>query len=99
MQSRIPFAAIAKHREHVRAHNDPVREAERRTREFVEVLSAELEERAARAVLDGGAPEVLGEIRAGSLNPYSAARRIIEDRNSLLQLLYVHDGSAKADAK
>jgi hypothetical protein len=42
---------------------------------------------------------VLGEIRAGSLNPYSAARRIIEDRNSLLQLLYVHDGSAKADGK
>jgi LAO/AO transport system kinase len=90
-------AAIAKHREYVRSHSDPVREAERRTREFVEVLSAELEERAARAVLDGGAPEVLGEIRAGSLNPYSAARRIIEDRNSLLQLL--HDGSAKADSK
>jgi len=92
-------AAIGKHREYVRANSDPAREAERRTREFVEVLAAELEERAARAVLDGGAPEVLGEIRAGSLNPYSAARRIIEDRNSLLQLLDVHDGSAKADGK
>ena len=50
-------------------------------------------------MLDGGAPEVLSEIRAGSLNPYSAARQIIEDRNSLLQLLEVRDGNAKADAK
>ena len=69
------------------------RESERRTREFVEVLSAELEERAARAVADGGAPGVLGEVRAGKLNPYSAVRRIIEDRKSLLDLL--HNGSSK----
>ena len=84
-------AAIAKHRDYVREHTDPVREGERRTREFVEVLSAELEERAARAVLDGAAPEVVGEIRAGSLNPYSAARRIIEDRTSLIKLLHPND--------
>jgi LAO/AO transport system kinase len=89
-------AAIAKHRDYLREHPDPVREAERRTREFVEVLSAELEERAARAVQGGAAPNVLAEIRAGSLNPYSAARRIIEDRNSLIQLL--HNGTAKPGA-
>ncbi len=84
-------AAIAKHRDYVREHTDPVREAERRTREFVEVLSSELEERATRAVLDGTAPDVVGEIRAGSLNPYSAARRIIEDRNTLIKLLHPND--------
>ena len=48
--------------------------AERRAREFLEVLSAELEERTARAVADGGAHEVLTEIPPGKLNPYSAAR-------------------------
>jgi hypothetical protein len=36
---------------------------------------------------------VLSEIRAGKLNPYSAARRIIEDRKSLLDLL--NNGSSK----
>ena len=86
-------AAIARHREYLREHVDAARESERRTREFVEVLSAELEERAARAVADGGAPGVLGEVRAGKLNPYSAARRIIEDRKSLLDLL--HNCSSK----
>src|SRR6202162_2569290 len=85
--------AIAKHGEYQREHVDAARESERRTREFVEVLSAELEERTARAVADGGAPGVLSEIRSGKLNPYSAARRIIEDRKSLLDLL--HDGSSK----
>jgi LAO/AO transport system kinase len=87
------IAAIAKHRDYLREHVDAARESDRRTREFVEVLSAELEERAARAVADGGAPGVLGEVRAGKLNPYSAARRIIEDRKSLIDLL--QNGSSK----
>src|SRR5271167_11871 len=85
--------AIAKHGEYLRAHVDAARESERRTREFVEVLSAELEERAARAVADGGAPGVIGEVRAGKLNPYSAARRILEDRKSLIDL--IHNGDSK----
>jgi LAO/AO transport system kinase len=88
--------AIAKHGEYLREHVDAARESERRTREFVEVLSAELEERAARAVADGGAPGVLGEVRAGKLNPYSAARRILEDRKSLIDL--IHNGSSKTES-
>jgi LAO/AO transport system kinase len=89
--------AIARHREYIRQHVDTAREAERRTREFVEVLSVELEERAARAVADGGAPSVLGEVRAGRLNPYSAARRIIEDRKSLIDLLQNGGPKVRAD--
>jgi LAO/AO transport system kinase len=89
--------AIAQHREYLREHIDPARESERRTHEFIEVLSAELEERAARAVAEGGASSVVREVRAGSLNPYSAARRIIEDRNSLGELL--QNGSVKPGAK
>ena len=78
-------SAIAKHGEYLRAHSDSARESE--------LLSAELEERAARAVADGGARGVLDEIAAGKLNPYSAARRIIEDRKSLIDLL--HNGNPK----
>jgi LAO/AO transport system kinase len=89
--------AIGRHREYLREHLDAARESERRTREFVEVLSAELEERAARAVADGGAPALLGEVRAGKLNPYSAARRIIEDRKALTDLLQNGGGKARAD--
>jgi LAO/AO transport system kinase len=90
-------AAIARHGEYLRQHVDAARESERRTREFVEVLSAELEERAARAVADGGAPGVLGEVRAGKLNPYSAARRIIEDRKALIDLLENGGSKSRAD--
>jgi uncharacterized protein YbjT (DUF2867 family) len=88
-------AAIARHAEFVAGHRSPERERERRTREFVEVLTAEMEERAARAVHNGGADlvvGVVGEVRAGTLNPYTAARRVIEDRKALGELLA--EGSA-----
>ncbi len=81
--------AIARHGDYQREHLDPARSRERRFREFVEVLTSELKERAERALKNdaGGAEEVLGEVRAGRLNPYSAARRIIEDRAALSRLL------------
>jgi LAO/AO transport system kinase len=82
-------AAIERHSEYLRANRDPVRERERRTREFVEVLTSELQERATRSLADDAvrARDVLGEVREGSLNPYSAARRIIEDRATVAELL------------
>jgi LAO/AO transport system kinase len=81
------MAAIARHGEYVRAHRDLDREREQRAREFLEVLVAEMEQRAARSLKDGGARAVLGAVRDGSLNPYSAARRVIEDRSALGELL------------
>jgi len=90
-------AAISRHAEYVAAHRNPERERERRLREFVEVLSAEMEERASRAVQSGGANGVVGEVRAGSLNPYTAARRVIEDRKALGELLA--EGSAGAPGR
>jgi LAO/AO transport system kinase len=80
-------AAIAKHAAYLRDNRDPAREAERRAHEFLEVLSAELEERAGRALKGGGAPTVVSEVRAGRLNPYSAARKLLEDRASLGDLI------------
>jgi LAO/AO transport system kinase len=88
--------AIGRHADYLREHRDPVRDRERRVREFVEVLTSELEERAERALKNGGggAEHLLGEIREGAVNPYSAARRIIEDRAALSRLLA--EGGAKA---
>jgi LAO/AO transport system kinase len=93
------IAAIARHAEYLRAHRDPLRENQRRTREFVEVLTAEMEERMKRALNNGAGDEqgILSEVRAGSLNPYGAARRIIENGAAVAELLA--RGSAKPDAE
>src|SRR5215472_4475937 len=80
-------AAIARHADYLAAHRNPEREREQRTREFVEVLTSEMEERAERAVKNGGVNGLVNEVRSGSLNPYSAARRVIEDRKALGDLL------------
>jgi LAO/AO transport system kinase len=81
------ISAVAKHREWLREHADAGRDAERRAREFIEVLSSELEERAGRAVRAGAADELLNRVRAGRINPYSAARMLIEDRATIARLL------------
>ncbi|HTW86998.1 MAG TPA: methylmalonyl Co-A mutase-associated GTPase MeaB [Candidatus Binataceae bacterium] len=81
------LAEIAKHRDYLRTHQDPRRLGERRAHEFLEVLTAEIEERAVRGLSNGTAPELMDAVRAGELNPYSAARRIIEDRETLQTLL------------
>src|SRR5262249_38422184 len=45
---------IERHRAYLNEHRDPVRESERRAREFMEVLASELEERTARALRHAG---------------------------------------------
>ncbi len=77
-------AAIAKHRAWLSEHRDPVRESERRQREFTEVLTAELEELAARALGNGAAGNILAQVREGRLNPYSAARTMMAGIAKLL---------------
>jgi LAO/AO transport system kinase len=80
---------IERHRAYLNEHRDPERESERRGREFMEVLASEIEERTARALHQGanGAQAVVEEVRHGKLNPYSAVRRIIEDRAMISDLL------------
>lgn len=80
-------STIAKHADYVCAHRDAAREGDRRSREFVEVLLAEIEERATRALADGNAEDLMKEVREGKVNPYSAARRLIEDRATVAELL------------
>src|SRR5215472_14066384 len=82
-------AQIERHRVYLNEHRDPARESERRDREFMEVLASEIEERTARALRHGtdGAQTVIADVRHGNLNPYSAVRRIIEDRAMISDLL------------
>jgi len=79
--------AIGKHREYLLAHRDDAQIAERRRREFVEILAAELEDRAIRSLQNGRAPEIVTEVESGRVNPYSAARRMIEDPGAIAHLL------------
>jgi LAO/AO transport system kinase len=86
--------AIAKHQEYLREHADPIREGERRRREFVEILSAELDERAQRALKNGRAPEMMNEVTEGRVNPYSAMLRLLNDPDAIAALLHERDSSA-----
>jgi LAO/AO transport system kinase len=83
------MSAIERHNAYLRAHRDPSVESERRGREFMELLASEIEERTARALRNGvnGAQAVVDDVRQGRLNPYSAVRRIIENRAIISQLL------------
>ena len=83
------ITAITRHGEYQHEHRDPDRERERRAHEFAEVLTVEMEERTARALQNGAASTqaIMNEVRQGVLNPYSAARRIIEDRTAVAELL------------
>ena len=83
--------AIGKHREYLIEHADAERDADRRRREFVEILTAELEERSERALKNGGASETMKEISGGRVNPYSAMRRIVDDPKALGELLSHND--------
>ena len=87
--------AIAKHREYLTAHRDPAREAERRTHELIEVLGGELEDRVARALKDGHQSGLLMRVREGQTNPYGAARKILEDPATLIELLGVDANGRK----
>jgi LAO/AO transport system kinase len=88
------IGAIARHREYVHEHADPDRMADRRRREFVEILTAELEERAERALKNGRAPEMMKEVSAGRVNPYSAMLRLLDDPQAVSTLLSREEDSA-----
>jgi GTPase len=83
------ISQIERHRAYLNEHRDPAREGDRRAREFMEVLASEIEERMARALRHGadGTLGVVADVRRGNLNPYSAVRRIIEDRGTISDLL------------
>jgi hypothetical protein len=62
-------------------------QSERRAREFLDVLTGQMEERTLRSLAGGGAKELMAQVRNGELNPYSAAREVIENRDAMDELL------------
>jgi GTPase len=90
-------AAVGKHADYLHQHRDPARAAANRRREFLEVLTAELEERAERALAAGREAEVMAQVGEGRVNPYAAARRLIENRDAISALLAAGgtDGNGK----
>jgi len=80
-------ATLAKHFDYLNTHPDAAVQSERRAREFLDVLTGQLEERTIRSLADGGAKEIMAGVRSGSLNPYSASRQVIENRDTVGELL------------
>jgi len=81
--------SIGRHGEYLAAHHDGAHEAERRAAELIEVLSGELTDRTVRGLKDGREEAILASVREGKLNPYGAARRILEDPTKLVELLAI----------
>jgi LAO/AO transport system kinase len=87
--------SIGKHAEYLGANRDAARESERRATELIEVLSGELEDRTTRALKDGREDAIVASVRDGQLNPYGAARMILEDPAKLLELLAIGTNGSK----
>jgi LAO/AO transport system kinase len=75
------------HREYLGAHSDPQIERQHRAREFVEILTGQIEERAKNALGNGRARELAESVGAGGLNPYTAARMLLDDPSAIGTLL------------
>jgi LAO/AO transport system kinase len=75
------------HREYLRAHSDPQLERQHRAHEFVEILTGQIEERAKNALGNGRARELVESVGAGRLNPYTAARMLLDDPSAIGTLL------------
>jgi LAO/AO transport system kinase len=75
------------HREYLRTHTDPQIERQHRAHEFVEILADQIEERAKNALSNGRARELAESVGAGRLNPYTAARMLLDDPSAMGTLL------------
>ena len=78
---------LDKHWDFVRSQIDPALERQHRAHEFLEILTAQLEERAKNALDDGAARELVDAVCAGRMNPYSAARMLLDDASAMGALL------------
>jgi GTPase len=80
-------AQLDRHREYLRTHTDPQAQRQHRAHEFMEILTGQLEERAKSALGNGRAHELVESVCAGRLNPYAAARMLLDDPSAMGALL------------
>ncbi|MEB2284112.1 MAG: hypothetical protein B6D46_02380 [Polyangiaceae bacterium UTPRO1] len=78
-------AAIEAHRAHRAAHADERAGEAHREREFLDVLDGELRARLERRI--GDESGMLARVRRGEVDPYSATRELLADREALRRLL------------
>lgn len=78
---------LDQHREFVRAQVDPAHDSQRRAHEFLEILSGQIEERTKSALGNGSGHQLLDQVSAGRLNPYSAVRMLLDDPSAIGALL------------
>jgi LAO/AO transport system kinase len=78
---------LDKHWQYVRSQHDPIKERQRRIHEFAEILTDQLEERTRDALRNGPAHELVDAVSAGRLNPYAAARKLLDDPSAMGALL------------
>jgi LAO/AO transport system kinase len=78
---------LDRHHEYLSAHTDPQAERQHRAHEFVEILTGQLEERAKNSLSNGRAHELVESVCAGNLNPYTAARMLLDDPSAMGALL------------
>jgi LAO/AO transport system kinase len=81
------LAAVEGHRAHTRAGEDS--DAARRVRDVLDILDEEIERRLHAGVAAGanGIAPVLDAVRAGTVDPYAAAVRILDDPTALGAIL------------
>jgi LAO/AO transport system kinase len=79
-------AAIEAHRAHRAARTDGRVAEDHREREFLDVLDGELRARLEQRI-DGEAAALLGRIRRGEIDPYTATHEVLRDRDVLRRLL------------
>ncbi len=80
------IAAIDAHRTHRATHPDGRVGEAHRQREFLDVLDGELRARLERRI-DAAAHTVLARVRRGDVDPYTATRELLGDRDALRRLL------------
>jgi LAO/AO transport system kinase len=80
-------AQLDRHWEYVRTHTDPQAERQHRAHEFLEILTDQIEERAKNALGNGRVHELVESVCAGRLNPYAAARMLLDDPTAMGALL------------
>jgi LAO/AO transport system kinase len=85
------MSALGQHAAYLKAHRDESRDGDRLQHEFTEIVTEEVGERLSRFLAQGEGSKIAAEVRCGKLNPYRAARELIEDRAMMARMLSAAD--------
>ncbi len=81
--------AITDHRAYLATNSDSEVDKEKRLREFREILTTELSEKASRALKSEALAHVVADVKEGKVNPYEATQSILSDLAVLARMFVV----------